>query len=694
MHISKVSIRNYRNFKNATFNFKKGVNTIIGENGAGKTNFFRAIRLILDDYLYRQAYKLNEKDFNRALGDWKGHWIIISIEFQDLSPDEVIQSLFIHTSGRVAEEGSFETASYTLIFKPKDNVLAELSEIGAGQNDQLAEYLATLTIEDYETIFTGRSTVDFSDDDVYEAIVGDFNLVTFPSDLDHSLIGVKVPNQLSITREVSCTFIQALRDVVSEFHANKTNPLLTLMKKVSDEIDSETVDPIIESVKILNSQIESLEQVKNVREDIKRTMLDAVGKTYAPESMSIKSNVPEDPERMLQSLRLLIGEDEDGYEGGINELSLGGANLIFLTLKLLEYQYRKRHGTLANFLLIEEPEAHIHNHIQKTLFEKVSFDDTQIIYSTHSTQISEVSKISTMNVLSRKSSFVEVYHPSNGLLASEIMKIERYLDAVRTNILFAKGVILVEGDAEEIVIPHLVESVFGLTIDELGISIVNIRGVGFENLAKIFGDTRIRKKCAILTDLDERPDGKETKAGTLGVGRRDKLNGIFGDNEFVDIFLADSTFEVALAFAGNLSLFKNLVPIVYTQQATKTLSLVEIDSDVPQTVSDRILMMADYQGKGWFALEMLDFIDYKVKCPEYILKAVIFAMSENLKMNMPNIIKHRTQVIASNLGLGEIPADVFEETEKYLNGELKFEELNLVKTFLNEDQISNILLNE
>lgn len=55
MHISRLSLRNYRNFRGATFVFKKGINTIIGENGSGKSNVFRAIRLLLDDNMRRSA---------------------------------------------------------------------------------------------------------------------------------------------------------------------------------------------------------------------------------------------------------------------------------------------------------------------------------------------------------------------------------------------------------------------------------------------------------------------------------------------------------------------------------------------------------------------------------------------------------------------------------------------------------------
>jgi putative ATP-dependent endonuclease of OLD family len=70
MHISKLSLINYRNFANAKVLFNKGINTVIGENGSGKTNLFRAIRLLLDDNLLRSAYQLDEKDFHRGLSTW------------------------------------------------------------------------------------------------------------------------------------------------------------------------------------------------------------------------------------------------------------------------------------------------------------------------------------------------------------------------------------------------------------------------------------------------------------------------------------------------------------------------------------------------------------------------------------------------------------------------------------------------
>jgi putative ATP-dependent endonuclease of the OLD family len=333
----------------------------------------------------------------------------------------------------------------------------------------------TGTIADYETLFTGRSEADFNDPAVYREIVGDFENCTFSEEVDDPRIGTRTPVYLTMAKEVSFTFVQALRDVVAEFHNNRTNPLLALLKSKSGEIAPGVMAPIVAKVQDLNASIEALEDVQTVRGHIRDTIKDAAGETYSPSSLSIKSELSDEAERLFQSLRLFVGESEEAYEGAIHELSLGGANLIYLTLKLLEFKYQKEHQSLANFLLVEEPEAHIHTHIQKTLFDRIAYADTQIIYSTHSTHISEVSCVQSVNILGRHGGRCEAYQPTVGLSPDQVGAIQRYLDAVRSNLLFAKSVCLVEGDAEEILIPLLFKRVLGVSLDELGISLINIR---------------------------------------------------------------------------------------------------------------------------------------------------------------------------------------------------------------------------
>lgn len=659
MYISKVSLINYKNFSNSKFLFNKGINTIIGENGAGKTNVFQAIRLLLEDTSLHYSYKLTENDFNRVLegNSWKGHWIIISLEFNELTNEEAIQSLFIHGAG-IAEDDYVDKASYNLFFRPKADIRQRLSELVKGDTEGLNKILDEITINDnYETFFTGKSTADFNDPEIYKELVGDFENVIFPSTIDSSKFGTKIPHQLSISKEVSFTFIKALRDVVSDFHNNRTNPLLTLLKNKSGEIKDSDYQPISDLVDKLNEGIEGLEDVQNIRKDIKSTIQDAVGLTYSPSSLSIKSSLPSEADKLLQSLKLFIGEPDEDYEGGIHELSLGGANLIFLTLKLLEFKYRKSQDTFANFLIIEEPEAHIHNHIQKTLFDKLDYGDTQIIYSTHSTQISEVSNVKNINILAKKRNYAEVFQPSNGLKKNNITQIQRYLDAIRTNLLFAKGVLLVEGDAEEILIPQMVKKAYGVSLDELGISLINIRSTGFKNVAQLFHDNRIRRKCSILTDLDdaicdttivdgeskalEKYKTKVQNSKIKGLERKVILDEFEKDNDWIKTFYADYTFEVDFVMDGNAWEVEQIIKDVYVDKPTIALTKKELEDKEVAVFGKRVLTMANQEGKGWFAIMLGKHISYKTIVPEYIIEAIAFAKESYSKNIIADVIEYR-----------------------------------------------------
>ena len=705
MYISKISLINYRNFSNAIFNFNKGINTIIGENGSGKTNVFKAIRLLLEDASLQFAYKLNEGDFNRTLdkGRWKGHWIIISVEFDELNDEEAIQSLFIHGTG-IAEADYVKKASYNLFFRPKADIRQKLSELAEGDKAGLQAILDDINIFDnYETFFSGKSTADFNNPEVYKELVGDFENVIFPSTIDASKFGSKIPHQLSVAKEVSFTFIQALRDVVSDFHNNRTNPLLTLLKNKSGEIKDVDYQPISDLVTELNESIEALPDVQTIREDIKTTIQDAVGLTYSPSSLSIKSSVPGEAEKLLQSLKLFIGEPGEESEGGIHELSLGGANLIFLTLKLLEFKYRKSKDTFANFLIIEEPEAHIHNHIQKTLFDKLDYGDTQIIYSTHSTQISEVSNVENINILAKKLNYAEVYQPSTGLGKENINQIQRYLDAVRTNLLFAKGVILVEGDAEEILIPIMVKKVFGVSLDELGISLINIRSTGFVNVAQLFHNDRIRRKCAIITDLDDAicnttenaGDSEDLKkykkkiAGSMqkGIERKIKLDAFETGNAWVKTFYAKYTFEIDFITEGNAWEVEQLIERVYVDPATRAQAKADIESDDVAVYGRRVLTMAKQEGKGWFAIMLGKHISHNTVIPIYILDAILFAKETYSSNIIADMIQYRMNEhfeADDSLDFTNCKAELL----KYRNGTNKLEDLAFdFDLILPDDQI-------
>jgi predicted ATP-dependent endonuclease of OLD family len=363
-----------------------------------------------------------------------------------------------------------------------------------------------------------------------------------------------------------------------------------------------------------------------------------VGQTYSP-SISIESALPDQLEKILRRLSVTVGDDaSSGYRGDLVEQSLGGANLIYLALKLLEYELKLSGDKVAHFLLIEEPEAHIHTHIQKTLFERQSTQRTQVIVSTHSTHISSVAKIGSVNVLAKRMDHAEVYQPAAGLSDLAAGRIERYLDAVRSTLLFAKGVILVEGEAELVMIPEMIRATLGMSLDEMGISVIAMNSAFFEHVAIMFHDDRIKRRCAIVTDLDtavvdlpedpeeDDPDQKRARASQMaGKRRHDSLKSFTENNSWVLSFFAQHTFEVDFLLAENVREVEEVVDKIYTRRQNKERVKDALKSENLSVSGMQILKLANKIGKGWFALLLSESLHVDTFVPDYILRAVAFA---------------------------------------------------------------------
>ena len=296
-----------------------------------------------------------------------------------------------------------------------------------------------------------------------------------------------------------------------------------------------------------------------------------------------------------------------------------------------------------------------------------------------------------MNIVGFVGSTCEVFQPSVGLSDEKVGFVQRYLDAIRSNLLFARSVVLVEGDAEEILIPILLKKVLGLSLDEIGITLVNIRSTGFENIAMLFDSERIKKRCSIITDLDEAffdttiyptdsdldKKKKEKALGSqeTGLSRKGRLDDFCQNNPWISIFYADHTFEVDFIKSSNSFYLKKIVGDVYTQPAKIETATSELSSTDIAISGARALTMANYQGKGWFALTLGKVLDFKVVIPEYIFNAIKFAHGEFNAGLTFKILKHRYDSVIEHVKFGrkiieklhtEGNTPLKQEWEKYL----------------------------
>lgn len=655
MFLKYLQIVNYKNLKSTRFSFVEGVNTAIGENDSGKSNAMTALRILLDDTYYYNTKRLKENDFSDSLENWKGHWIILSAVFGKITSEdkktEVCAGIVPENEDEeflksYIKSGEDDIGVISLFIRPQKHVRKKLSEIT--DTAEFEKERRKIKISDYEFYYTSRAQTDFTNNDIYAKIVGDLEngKCSNPDEDDDSILGCKL-NIADVQDHISVVFIDALRDVASELGKPK-NPIRRIIESVESLIKESELDTIKSEIVQLNISISKVEQVELVGRKINEKLLDMIGMVYSPEII-LQSGLKDDINSLSRYLFMKPSKQND-----IDSLGLGHLNMIYIALKIVEYEIN-RTRELINIMIIEEPEAHIHTHIQRTLFDKlkVTKDYTQIITTTHSTHLAEVSEVKNINIMKSISSNSISMQPSQGLdefgkqnLKLKNLKlsdcIERYLDSKRSVLLFSKGVVLVEGDGEEILIPNIIKKTLGVSLDEIGIGLINVGSVSFEYIASLFGNERIRRKCAIITDEDVQIVEKEStfykaEAEERGQKRKDKLTKLYGTNPWVKSFFAPHTLEVDFALAdtrANSDYISNVIELNYVDTDTVERHKKNLKSGTEAKCANTILTLAGNMGKGWYATTLSNYIDNATTIPKYILEAIAFASKEVISLDI------------------------------------------------------------
>lgn len=655
MFLKYLQIVNYKNLKSTRFSFVEGVNTVIGENDSGKSNAMTALRILLDDTYYYNTKRLKENDFSDSLGNWKGHWIILSAVFGKITSEdketEVCAGIVPENENEeflksYIKSGEDDIGVISLFIRPQKQVRKKLSEIT--DIAEFEEERKKIKISDYEFYYTSRAQTDFTDKDIYTKIVGDLEKgqCSDPDEDDDRILGCKL-NIADVQDHISVVFIDALRDVASELGKPK-NPIRRIIESVESLIKESELNTIKSEIVQLNKSISEVEQVELVGRKINEKLLDMIGMVYSPEII-LQSGLKDDINSLSRYLFMKPSKQND-----IDSLGLGHLNMIYMALKIVEYEVN-RTRELINIMIIEEPEAHIHTHIQRTLFDKlkVTKDYTQIITTTHSTHLAEVSEVKNINILKSIGSNSISMQPSQGLdefgernLQLKNLKlsdcIERYLDSKRSVLLFSKGVVLVEGDGEEILIPNLIKNALGVSLDEMGIGLVNVGSVSFEYIASLFSEERIKRTCAIVTDEDIQiveTDSKlyKAEAEKRGKSRKKKLADLYGTNPWVESFFAPHTLEVDFALAdarANSDYISEVVELNYVDTNTIKRHKENLKQGTDAACANTVLTLARDMGKGWYATTLSNYIDIAVTVPPYILGAIAFASKEVISIDI------------------------------------------------------------
>ncbi|HHP9139879.1 TPA: ATP-dependent nuclease [Listeria monocytogenes] len=494
-YLSKVKIKNFRNFKDVSVYLEKQ-QIVIGENNVGKTNFIRAIQLILDPSLSEEERYLNETDFFEGLESPFENNEIIEIEIELRNYENNLKLLTILSGATVSNNP--DTIRITYQFFP------EVDSMGN------TEYK-------------------------YRIFQGENKELNFGHN-ERRFLNMKV--------------IPPIRDVEKDIRSNKKSPIKALLKDY--DIDSKELEAISEELDDATSSLLDMDELKYLTSSI-NNRFSAVVNSQIDLPVSFKT-MDIAPTKLLNSLKIVLGESARG----LHDTSLGINNLLYISLLLLSLEdntvpnilsekqynilleddteliidksykietngkriinskiskadYKKLYAFMdenyknKNFqgfsiLVIEEPEAHLHPAMQRTIYKDIFNRNVSMLMTTHSPHITSVAPINSIVHLRKSSEGTLINSTANlNFTDGEQKDLERYIDVKRGELYFGKGILLVEGVAEEYLIPEF-SRVLEKDLDKHGIICCNINSTNFKPYYKFLRALKI--PTVIITDGD------------------------------------------------------------------------------------------------------------------------------------------------------------------------------------------------
>jgi putative ATP-dependent endonuclease of the OLD family len=456
--------------------FKKGLNVLIGENDSGKTAVVDAIRFVLGTRTFENQ-RIGLDDFH-YYDDKQATELRIECTFRSLN---LFQAGQLMEWAHLQDDKSAYELRVWLTASRKDNKVVQ--NIKAGGDDE-------------------GSFMEGNARDLLRA-----------------------------------TYLKPLRDASTELSPGYRSRLAHILlsnkvfEKVKDDDGNEKPHPLEDLVGEANENVKGFFSKESNDESVGgKEIIDVLTK-HLSHFLHIKdkrspyfnvsgSNLPS----ILRKLGLVLEDRESG---------LGTLNKLFMAAELL--QLETENG--LKLALIEELEAHLHPQAQLRVIKSLEElgRDTQFILTTHSTTLG--SSIPLENLIlcygDTKTQLFSLNKGMTGLEADDYHFLSRFLDATKANLFFAKGVILVEGDAENILLPAIAELI-DRPLHRYGVSIVNVGSKAFLRYVKVFRRTdslgTLPIKVAVVTDLDIEQE-KDESGNIISKKRKDLIPDIASESE-------------------------------------------------------------------------------------------------------------------------------------------------------------------
>ncbi|MBZ7205116.1 ATP-dependent nuclease [Klebsiella variicola] len=497
MYISEIRIENFRLFGSAEKAFvlplNPGLTALVGENDAGKTAVIDALRLVLGTR-DQEMLRIDHDDFHQASPtSERAEQAVIKITFRGLTSSD---------RGAFSEFLTFEKCGDAIETVLIITWIAKRNLKEGSSRRVLPPEWRTGAMADGPLLDLGARSL------------------------------------------LTTTYLRPLRDAERAMSAGRGSRLSQILQHTKeirdtgiafDKLVDPPVDPTTLSVLGLGDYASYLfsesEGIKKARKRLNDDYLAPL--SFANDKLLAQIGVAGTQEDSIR-LRQLLEKLELTLTGSTDTEShhsrgLGSNNLLFMACELLLLAAESDGFPL---LLIEEPEAHLHPQRQLRLMsflqdqakrERADLQRIQIIVTTHSPNLASDLHLDNIALIEGARAF-PLCKGLTKLSPSDYRFLERFLDVTKANLLFARAVLVVEGDAENILFPVLAR-LLDRDFHHHGVSVVNVGGTGLGRYARIFmrqdpdqhGVINIPVAC--VTDMDVMPDVAPWIVGKLEKGQ-------------------------------------------------------------------------------------------------------------------------------------------------------------------------------
>lgn len=479
MHLSKITVRNFRQFGEGAselqMNLQPGVTALVGRNDSGKSAVIDAIR-----------YALLTRDQQ-----------FIRVEPEDFHIDDASQ---------MANEISIACTLAGLT----DAEMGALIEYLSYEGDDVVTHVNWTARRIGETP-GARRWIDIS--------------------VRSGIDGTGPAFESSVRELLSSAYLRPLRDAEREMSPGRGSRLSQILSNVPEIGQGEAFDAnnvpqdadalarlsLVGLGDYMRHSVRGHSGIGGAQKAINEEYLKSL--SLHGDDIRGKIDVSEggtESARLRQILERLELGLHDASGNAMGRYGLGSNNLLFMACELLLLGKEPEGLPL---LLIEEPEAHLHPQRQLRLMEfltqaadgKIEGVErpVQVLLSTHSPNLASKIPLANLVLLQGRRGF-PLANGHTELDTGDYRFLERFLDVTKANLFFAHGVLIVEGDAEAIILPVLAK-LAGRDLTEHGVSIVNVGGRGLRRFSRIFqrktrdGPT-IGIPVACIADMDVMPD--------------------------------------------------------------------------------------------------------------------------------------------------------------------------------------------